>query len=708
MSTAKGRRLRMFPVTCHPQNGAPVFGQDAVVQGAKTLFSKVASKKWPRAADICSRLQEFSRIPVAIQLLCNEQPQGVSKDSSLPLEVKGAINSKARARTVDPDALLPLDHVTFHAIHSTGKEILFSTDADGRSQDVLHPGKFLLRCDQKGNYDRLEPGMIEVPAAFEPLQFTIMAKMKKRCTFQVVDHLNRPYPRFPMRIVPKEGLNEGITLATKAKSRLGVGVHVASYISEEEPSSWPVDVLSQELEVQDIDAHQLFRIIVKRLRFACEFVLRSRFDEPVRRCPFVVRSKLDGSYIASGTTSDAGVANVELPVGTMQFHLAPKHTSAFVATSFEVQVNDNGDFLPLRQEVETKSVNVQLNLITPDGEPAPFCNFQLKARFSQDGSLSTENALSLCLEPGIFGAELTAMPVPGPQGIAFVNALARSPSPNFRDRIPASFSFSEAPRPREVPCGRSAVDPRAKRPVACAAWAHNFPIQGGKRMIGKMDSVEEETGTESALGTPALTHRVPQPRVVPTIPATNRPTYGLDGQANSGSVPQQELPASPASPNHSPLSPTRIVRSKPIEVKPVEATVATAEERLSSNPQDGHMSLESALQEIQKLRQQNQQLLKEAESQCQPKNDDSDLVAKNAQLERDARDMLQQFEEFEREKEDEVKEFQEEIAQLNAKLAEKDVAMKRYKSEVERERENLLQAMTDESSELQGSLQNGK
>ena len=30
----------------------------------------------------------------------------------------------------------------------------------------------------------------------------------------------------------------------------------------------------------------------------------------------------------------------------------------------------------------------------------------------------------------------------------------------------------------------------------------------------------------------------------------------------------EELPASPASPNHSPLSPTRIVRSKPIEVKP--------------------------------------------------------------------------------------------------------------------------------------------
>lgn len=93
-----------------------------------------------------------------------------------------------------------------------------------------------------------------------------------------------------------------------------------------------------------------------------------------------------------------------------------------------------------------------------------------------------------------------------------------------------------------------------------------------------LHGLKEETGTESALGTPALTHRVPQPRVVtwlvatpgkfgyrhgffkvpkpldagfgwhheiagrfaplifcepmpkvPTIPATNRPTYGLDG-----------------------------------------------------------------------------------------------------------------------------------------------------------------------------------
>lgn len=35
-----------------------------------------------------------------------------------------------------------------------------------------------------------------------------------------------------------------------------------------------------------------------------------------------------------------------------------------------------------------------------------------------------------------------------------------------------------------------------------------------------LHGLKEETGTESALGTPALTHRVPQPRVVTWLVAT--------------------------------------------------------------------------------------------------------------------------------------------------------------------------------------------
>eukprot|EP00438_Fugacium_kawagutii_P007880 Skav213955 [mRNA] locus=scaffold1979:200042:213079:- [translate_table: standard] len=142
-----------------------------------------------------------------------------------------------------------------------------------RIQEVLHPGKFQLKCDQKGNYDRLEPGFIEVPATFEPLQFTILAKMKKRCTFQVVDHLNRPYPLFPMR--------SAVRATGQVKSRLGVGHHVVSYNSEEDSSQWPVEPVSQELEV--------------------------------RGC--VMSRPRDGTAI-SGITSEGGVATVELPVGT--------------------------------------------------------------------------------------------------------------------------------------------------------------------------------------------------------------------------------------------------------------------------------------------------------------------------------------------------------------------------------------------------------
>lgn len=56
-------------------------------------------------------------------------------------------------------------------------------------------------------------------------------------------------------------------------------------------------------------------------------MLRKSFKNPSLSLEFMrkaqlaagARSKLDGSYIASGTTSDAGVANVELPVGTGGF-----------------------------------------------------------------------------------------------------------------------------------------------------------------------------------------------------------------------------------------------------------------------------------------------------------------------------------------------------------------------------------------------------
>lgn len=102
--------------------------------------------------------------------------------------------------------------------------------------------------------------------------------------------------------------------------------------------------------------------------------------------------------------------------------------------------------------------------------------------------------------------------------------------------------------------------------------------------------------------------------------------------------------------------------------------------------------METALQEVKQLRQQCQQLLEErGRLEDSPaammarvlicrglqKNEESELATKSAQQDRDAKDMLQQFEEplgmprqyraavrFEREKEDEIREYQEEVAQL--------------------------------------------
>lgn len=93
---------------------------------------------------------------------------------------------------------------------------------------------------------------------------------------------------------------------------------------------------------------------------------------------------------------------------------------------------------------------------------------------------------------------LAAQPVRS-QGITIVPS--RSPSPTFRQpsprAIPYSLSFNERPRTdTSLPSwgnGRSAVDPgaRGRKPVACAAWAHNHPVQNGARPLHKMDSVVE-------------------------------------------------------------------------------------------------------------------------------------------------------------------------------------------------------------------------
>eukprot|EP00931_Biecheleriopsis_adriatica_P054892 TRINITY_DN32345_c0_g1_i2.p1 TRINITY_DN32345_c0_g1~~TRINITY_DN32345_c0_g1_i2.p1 ORF type:complete len:783 (+),score=155.47 TRINITY_DN32345_c0_g1_i2:44-2392(+) len=383
--------VRVMPEQCHPRHGRKVFAEDAVANGGETIFAKTVTKKWPKVQDICAQLQDFMRIPLTIQLLANEQNnRRVGKDGSLPREVRGAMNSGHQGDVQQGPT--PLDHANFRILHSSGQELELKTDAEGRTEVVLHPGTFELRCEEGSDYDRLVPSTIQVPFTFKRFEFCITALMKKQCTFQVVDHLNRPFPRFPLKLTARDSNSQPVSLMTKAngraRGRVGMGVHIATYESSEEPSSWPIANLAQELEVKDIQEPQLFRICVHRVRHPCDIVIRTRCDEPVRQCPFTIRSS-EGKLpkvIASGITTELGVANCDLPVGKLHFSLEPGHLSPFVNTQFDIQVNELGDFLPNRFQVDTKSAEVDIHLVTPDGETASFCKFSLWPKFTEAGS----------------------------------------------------------------------------------------------------------------------------------------------------------------------------------------------------------------------------------------------------------------------------------------------------------------------------------
>jgi len=142
--------------------------------------------------------------------------------------------------------------------------------------------------------------------------------------------------------------------------------------------------LSQELEVHDSDVPQLFRIQVRRIRFTCEIMLRTQFEEPAPRCPFRVKD-IQGATICTNASTEIGVAICDLPVGTFLMKLEPSDESPFVYDSIEVHVREDGTFEPLEWRVPTKVTDVKIHLVTPDGEPAAHCAFYLEPQFPEAG-----------------------------------------------------------------------------------------------------------------------------------------------------------------------------------------------------------------------------------------------------------------------------------------------------------------------------------
>ena len=56
--------------------------------------------------------------------------------------------------------------------------------------------------------------------------------------------------------------------------------------------------------------------------------------------------------------------------------------------SVEMNVKNDGSFEPLETKVQTKTTDVYMNLVTPDGEPAPDCAFTIEPQFAPTGAMS--------------------------------------------------------------------------------------------------------------------------------------------------------------------------------------------------------------------------------------------------------------------------------------------------------------------------------
>jgi len=153
-----------------------------------------------------------------------------------------------------------------------------------------------------------------------------------------------------------------------------------------------------------------------------------------------------------------------------------------------------------------------------------------------------------------------------------------------------------------------------------------------------------------------------------------------------------------------PLQAAAQQRELEVRVQELERTNAELEKRLDS---DGLKFLEAIAtyeKQVEQLTQENKQLAAEqsaTEDKLRQQGDAGDLRAVNLRMERECQDMLQQLDEFEHEKEEELRSVREEATRLAKQLEDQEQHYSRLLAQGERDRENLLQAMTDEGQELQ-------
>lgn len=407
VQTLYALEVRVMPEELHPRYRPACVGKDAELAGAFTVFSKIDSKKWPQREVLLQSVREFCRVPVRVSMLGRELTAPPGHDEAI--ERHRAVNQQPAGT----GSLVALRRVEFRVANDRGTNIELFTGGDGRADVALFPGTFHLSVIEGSCYDKLTPNVITVPAHLSLLEVTITASMKKRCTFVVVDHLGKPFGLFPLVLVHRDPRVAPMTLKTKVdgkgRLRLGRGVYVASYDGgTSNPAEWPILPLSQEFEVRDTDVPQFFPITVQRIRFSCEVMLRTRFEEPVSNCPFKIKDSFN-QRVFSGISGDVGVASCELLAGQYTLELAPGDDSPFVFMKVELNVNDDGSFEPLERTVLTKTTDVRISLVTPDGEPAPDCVFYLETQFAAASSLRARELKCQADDAGVASTPMTLL-----------------------------------------------------------------------------------------------------------------------------------------------------------------------------------------------------------------------------------------------------------------------------------------------------------
>lgn len=139
-------------------------------------------------------------------------------------------------------------------------------------------------------------------------------------------------------------------------------------------------------------------------------------------------------------------------------------------------------------------------------------------------------------------------------------------------------------------------------------------------------------------------------------------------------------------------------------VRELEATNAELERKLDEDAAQFVEYLLSLETEVESMRAENSRLQEEqtqAEEQMRLHGSESELRERNLKLENEQKDILQQMELFELEKEEELRSKDEELSLLQRKFVEQASEFKRRYAEMEREKESLIDTMTEETEELQ-------